>query len=158
MLLRERVRDAVEQLSYGDHEYGIQSFAKRACELGAHAGLKLWSDRTIDMQRSAVNSLKTLLGDYTSGDRRGVNEHWVLDLWELVLHEHYRGPVRIVRPEPTTPAVAESGVVVFADKKREKQTEKLLALPMRLLEAYMARDDETFMGLLLEVETIGKES
>jgi hypothetical protein len=159
MLLRERVRDVVAQISYGDAAYGRRQFVKRAIELGQHAGLRLWSDRTVPMEQVGLGSLRSLLGEVTSGGRRGVNEHWVLDLWELVLHEHFHGPVRLVRDQESEPEqTPNSGVVVFADRKRDKQREQLQALPMRLMEAYLGRDDEMFMGLLLEVETIGKES
>lgn len=167
-VVRERVLDVLGQMGarHGEERKTQQArdqFLYMAIRVAKEQDLRLWKDETKTLYEGAKSGLEVLLGEKRVINRgviaTGVNVSWVLDIWEATLDHYSRDPIfrnrahlQAVPPEKLTDAeIAEmqaDGPSFVAEPKRER------ALSMRVLEAYLERDEETFMALLLQVEEL----
>lgn len=169
-VVRERVLDLLGQLGarHGDERRAQQArdqFLYTAIRVAKDRDMRLWKDETHTLYEGAKSGLEVLLGEKRVINRgtiaTGVNSSWVLDIWEATLDHYFRDPIfkdrayLTVVPEPLTDEQVEAlnadGPSFIAVPKAEPTPR---ALSMRVLEAYLARDEETFMALLLEVEEL----
>lgn len=134
-------------------------FVKRAIALGKEKGVRTFSEKSVLPEQIGLQSLQYLLEekvlDYKGVKNTGGGSAWVLDLWDLVLAE--RDGCRLTKPVLVPVARSESpkpGVAVF----QEEAIPQVVILPqkdpswgMRLIEAYLNRDDDTIMRLAMQV-------
>lgn len=143
--LRERVRDAVTLLGHGDEDYGLYQFSRRCVSIAEVRGLRMWKSREGKPEHElALNSMQNLLQIRNGGTGR--SEHWVLDIFEAGLDDIYRGKTNSRRPpDPADDQLGddEVGVQPFAEERKP--------LGMRVLEAYIARDDDVILELVDEI-------
>lgn len=118
-------------------------FAETAIRAGIEAGKRVWKeDGTGSRLNPAVHSMQVLLkelGTARNGEyATGVNDHWVMDLWELALDVH-KEELLIMDSEP-----------IHADTSRP--------LGMRLLDAYRRQDGDAMIALVVEVDNLEEEA
>lgn len=167
-VVRERVLDLLGQLGarHGDERKAQQArdqFLYTAIRVAKDRDMRIWKDDNHTLYEGAKSGLEVLLGEKRVINRgtiaTGVNLAWVLDIWEATLDHYFRDPIykerahlKAVPNEKITDDEVEAlnadGPSWLAVPKRER------ALSMRVLEAYLARDEETFMALLLQVEEL----
>lgn len=170
-IVRERVLDCLGQMGarHGDERKSSQArdqFLYAAIRIAKDRGMRMWKDETHTFYDGAKSGLEVLLGEKRVINRgviaTGVNAAWVLDIWEATLDHYSRDPIfrnhlKVVADDArlTDEDIEEMnsrGPQIVAVPKPER------ALSMRVLEAYLARDEETFMALLLEVEGLERGS
>jgi hypothetical protein len=172
-VLRERVEDYLA--SHGAHRNpaGARAdFATAAVRTATRFGMRTWRDSTKTTQEAAERSLGVLLGEVVnvrsgkngSGALRytGVNDAWVLDIWEATL-EHY------VRDDPFTRELARKDELVATEVESTRaeldrlngqagvqvfRTTDESPVGMRIIEAYLARDDDAIMRIAMELEAM----
>lgn len=124
-------------------------FLKRAIKLAEENDLRLWQSKTNTLEESARDSLRILLGEKhipsTHGVYTGVNEYWVLEIWERACDHFDAGALHLVRE----------------GESEEKFTRSTCSLPLvgqriasikeRLLEAYLQRNDDEILKIADEI-------
>lgn len=151
--LRDRVRDACTLIGYGDNEYGLSQFARLAETVARIHGLRFFkadseSKTATDL---AVGSLKNLL--FLGPGASGRSDHWVLDVWESTLDTIFHGvPPRSGNGNGDEPS-PEVGVHAFAAPPPPSPSPPTRQdFAYRLLEAYLARDDDAMLALVDRLE------
>ena len=172
-VIRERIEDYLMR-SGGKHSRERylalrKDFVQAAVRTAERAGLRVWKgDDHHRVKYNAEHSLATLFGEVTVNSRKpggggtvprtGVNAAWVLDIWEATLdhinredhltreQERQEEIDRGVRDEPIFDEPDE-GVKVF-------QIAKTAPISLRLLEAYLNRDDDGIMRIAVELEHV----
>lgn len=143
-----------------------REFVRRAVRIGRDRKMRVWSENTISAQEGGLNSLRLLLKEKSVTTRgvkhTGSNESWVLDLWEAVLAESTKSLVpklevatseEVLEPDE----IVEEGIVVFAssnDPAPASLTGLSERFSNRLLEAWISRDESSFIELAREIEKI----
>lgn len=89
--VRPRIKKILTRI--GDSETTRTMLCHRAVQLGRERGLRVWSGNTFKPEVGALSSLRILLKEKETKNGRGqvttgVNDGWVLDLWEIVC-EYY---------------------------------------------------------------------
>lgn len=169
---RERVLDMLMQMGgrHGDPvklQAARDEFCTTAVRIGRERGMRLWKDESATVVDGAHSSLAVLLCEKRVVNKgtiaTGVNSAWVLDLWEAALDYYFRDPVwghhraslTLVGAPATTDeeidALNADGPTVFAKPVVPPAAK---SLSMRLLEAYLAKDDEQMMAIAVEVESL----
>lgn len=152
-------------------------FVRTAIRVGRDRGMRLWKDNAKGMEETALKSLRYLLREYSVRSARdkiirtGGNAHWVMDLWEAAINELTReAPRRVSRPpdpaveelpEPLARTTAQelkdlnghSGPQVFKEELEEVKR----SLAMRVLDAYLEKDDGLMLELTREIEQLERE-
>lgn len=170
-VIRERIEDYLMRAG-GKHSKERylavrKDFVQAALRTAERAGLRTWKgDDQHRVKHNAEHSLATLFGEVSVSSRKpggggtvlrtGVNAAWVLDIWEATLdhinredhltreQERQEEIDRGLRDEPIFDE-PEEGPRVFA-------IAKTAPISMRLLEAYLAKDDEGIMRIAVELE------
>lgn len=169
--LRERIEDYLMRSGGRDsrdrYEALREDFIVTAIRTAEREGRRLWkADDPHKVQYNARRSLQVLFGEVenvtygTNGSgarkRTGVNVSWVLDVWERALNVLNREDVftREQRRQeelkrgstdfgpPAEPADGPQVFKIVADKP----------ISVRILDAYLNRDDEAMMRLAVEIE------
>jgi hypothetical protein len=138
-----------------------------AIRLAKERGMRLWTDRSKDQVSLGLQSLETLLGEKVvimpprkkgepSIKATGKNLNWVLDLWEVALDYHHREPLYQVRKpaEEIVPVTLEEARAMNDSGPTVVAITQPVSISSRLLDAYLARDDEAIMRLAIEVEAL----
>ncbi len=168
-MLRPRMADLVALLGHNDQEFGLKVVSRRAVDVAKVRDMRTWNDTNQARGKvgCAYESLTKLLGlrinptDKARGHNyTGRNAHWVLDIWEAVLEEIFHSkPTPKPRPEDPSDALLgtgtqEHGVQVeatAAPAPADTPAAPKTALAMRILEAYIARDDDAILEVANEV-------
>lgn len=140
-----------------------RDFARRAVRVGRDRKMRIWSENTISAEEGALSSLKFLLKEKsvkTNGKTNtGSNESWVLELWEAVLEESTKSLLPKLEDATSTATepddIEEEGVIVFARQKVSTPTPSSRlgeGFSNRLLEAWISRDEGSFIELAREIE------
>lgn len=180
-IVRERIED---YLMASGGKRSREDFEKRKLEFIGYAvrtakrlGMRIWKESgTKKAEHGATNSLRVLFGEKTAWTnhkhergafrRTGVNSAWVLDIWEATL-DH------LVREDPFLRAIERE------NEEREVQREMLTRtdeaelsrlnqqtgprvfhiadtapISVRLLDAYLNRDDDAIMRIAVELEHV----
>lgn len=148
--VRGLAESAIETLGAGDEERGIAELARVCVDEGNRRGIRVWKGETCSSVASGVTSIRRLLKitrtRTSKGFSTGSNYGWVLELIEngasRVIHGKQPLP-ETVQPEPTL-----NGPVLR--KLVEMQT-----LSMRVLEAYISRNDQGILAVAEELEKRG---
>lgn len=152
--LRPRVRDAVTNMGMGDVDAGMERFVDHSLYVAGKLGLRVWKGDRHTSRRACFYSLMTILG--RNAHRASElwkhptnNNNWVLDVWEAAVDDYFQitqieRPV--FEPEPTVdPNQIATAILVGHEWK---------PLSTRILEAYIARDAETMLEALAELESL----
>lgn len=143
--VRGLAESAVETLGAGDEERGIAELARVCVDEGKRRGIKVWKGETCSSEASGVSSIRRLLkitSTRTSkGRSTGSNYGWVLDLIE-------HGSSRVIHGRQELPEPTLNGPVL-------KKLVEMRTLSMRVLEAYIARDDREILACSEEIEKRG---
>lgn len=154
-IVRERVRDHLGHTGgRSNWRNAKEDFVRAAIRIGRERGLRLWNDTTKESLESGISSLETLLEEKHVHQRDGSsttgrNVNWVLDLWEATLDHYTREP--LYRPETTDPAVEQLEGPAF---KHIPVVQRSRSLSLRILEAFLQRDEEKILMLAGEVEQL----
>jgi hypothetical protein len=133
-------------------------FANEAVKIARISGMKSWKNGL----HSAIQSVQTLLGEKTVRKANGVqingsNAAWVSDIFEATIEEF---ELNIGQTFNGSKAAVRSAESVFDTMREVKRVSDEIAkelerpLSMRLIEAYVERNDDSFMQLVLSVETL----
>jgi hypothetical protein len=175
-VVRERIEDYLMRgggnRSREHYEQRRADFINAAVRTAERLDMRRWkASGTKTVAHGAQDSLKVLFGEkgaYTNhkGEhgafkRTGVNSGWVLDIWEATLdHQIREDPfLRAVERddqfrESEEPDVTELDEIERLNEGGPKAFAIGHASPisMRLLDAYLNRDDETIMRIAVELE------
>lgn len=171
-VIRERIEDYLMRSggknSRERYLHLRDDFVRSAIRTAERAGLRTWKgDDQHRVHHNAESSLRILFGEKSVTNSRpggavvrtGVNAAWVLDIWEATLDHINREDLltreqerleeidRGLRDEPIFEEPEDGGVKVF-------QIAKTAPISLRLLEAYLGRDDEGIMRIAVELEGI----
>lgn len=147
--IRARVEDALNQLGHGNIEAGKCRFLEHAIWCAERKQMRLWKKVSPEQQiRVATRSLNTLLGEVGVVENgktwTGRNKNWVLDIWEVALDDwFYIKEVPVVGTETFS-----------ASEICEEEDARQKSLSLRILEAYIKRDDNAMIDLAEEVEAL----
>ncbi len=139
-MLSRRVADAVMDMGHGKLEDGIERFVDHALWVADKQQLRIWKGDKHIARRGCLHSLRTILGlnaIYAQEDwpSPGTNLRWVLDVWEASCDDWFRvSPPKQVEPPQTNGSVP---------------------ISTRILEAYLAKDADTMLVCLGELEAKG---
>jgi hypothetical protein len=146
-----------------------EDFITTAVRTAQRAGLRTWKgDDEHRLRDSAAKSLKVLFGEFVvvsrasrtkpgSGavNRTGVNSGWVLDIWEATL-DHITREDHLSRETKLQAEIAAGDTKgTYTEPTDGPKVFNITAaapVSVRLLEAYLARDDETIMRIAVELE------
>lgn len=173
-VIRERIEDYLMR-SGGKHSRERylalrKDFVQAAIRTAERAELRIWKgDDQHRVKYNAEHSLATLFGEVSVNSRKpggggtvartGVNAAWVLDIWEATL-DHINREDHLTREREREEEVARGARddLVFEEPEsggvRVFQIAKTAPISLRLLEAYLGRDDETIMRIAVELESI----
>jgi hypothetical protein len=170
-IVRERIEDHLMRSggkNSRDRYIAIrEDFVRSALRTAQRLGIRSWKgDDANRIQHNAHSSLSILFGEkaVTSSRaggavvRTGVNAGWVLDIWEATLDHITRegseerkaerqAEIAAGPRDDGSPINDPGGIKVF-------NIAATAPVSVRLLEAYLGRDDETIMRIAVELEHI----
>lgn len=149
--IERRVRDCVALMSRGNEEAGRKRFVEHALWCAERKGMRLWKNNSIDMKDAALDSLKTLFGEkLRQGGIRSTNENWILDIWEVAVNDYFD----IENVQRTSLKETSTLERLLAERKAQIQD----PIDIRLLEAYINRNDDVMFMLIEEVGSISEQA
>lgn len=172
-VIRERIEDHLMR-SGGKHSRDRylairRDFIMTAMRTAERLGIRTWKGDDPHKQRyAAEHSLATLFGEVSVAQkgpkgtvgavyRTGVNTGWVLNIWEATL-DHITRESALVREaerqEELDAGRDDGDYTEPEDGPRVFNIAKDAPVSVRLLEAYLGRDDETIMRIAVELEHI----
>lgn len=180
-IVRERIEDYLKasggKRGREDYEARRLEFIGYAVRTANRLGMRTWKESgTKKVEHGAIDSLKVLFGEKSAWTnhkdergafkRSGVNSAWVLDIWEATL-DH------LVREDPFLKEIERENEQrevqrELTQRTEEDELERLNSEPgprvfkiadtapisVRLLDAYLNRDDDAIMRIAVELEHV----
>jgi len=147
--LRARCGGRTDSAAWADAQ---QWFVKKALRLAKKNGLRPFRNNYQSDVQAALTSLRYLLKEKTTTTkgvvRTGVNEHWVLDMWELALKDSKPLLTEPVKPRRSSATLRETRV--FIDEAPAPVTSS--SLGSRIYEAFLTQDGPKMVELVRELE------
>ena len=153
-----RVVDVIHDMGHGDAEAGEVRFVDHALWCAKQRGIRIWKDDNVELRRTALSSLHTLLGKKKSYNMRrntdtGTNANWVLDIWEIACDDWFR--VQSAKPSPEAIEQMEALEAASPAATAALVGPAAKRLSSRILDAYLNRDSDTMLEALHELEQKG---
>lgn len=160
-MMRPKVEQAIEEIQVTenlDRRAAESRFARLALVSASRRNLRIWKHAR-GSYSPATLSLRTLL----YGRRRGgsyeigrTNHAWVLAIWEAALEDHFPHLADAPRPQLSLVAEPDTLQAGVLTPPQEQPSPTSPQLTEQFLEAWVNRDAELFMSLLIELEKGGR--